>query len=117
MTVRSSLPSIATALRDGILIANLDLPPMLYIGNRSFIPVPAQCGIHLQVDPIGAVHSRQVWRIDAAFVPATTSHRPPNSPPRSSKASKLRWKSSARWRRRWLLVPSDQREDLDCWAA
>jgi hypothetical protein len=43
---------------------------MLHIGKRSFIPVPAQCGIHLQVDPIGPAHSRQVWRIDAAFVPA-----------------------------------------------
>lgn len=60
---------IATAPRDGILVSNLELAPMLYIGKRSFIPVSTQCGIHLQVDPIGAAHPRQVWRIDAAFVP------------------------------------------------
>jgi hypothetical protein len=55
--------------RDGILVSHYELTPMLHIGKRSFIPVSAQCGIHLQVDPIVAAHSRQVWRIDAAFVP------------------------------------------------
>ncbi len=41
---------------------------MLHIGTRSFTPVPAQCGIHLQLDMIGPPHTRQVWRIDAVFV-------------------------------------------------
>lgn len=43
---------------------------MLTIGTRSFTPVPAQCGIHLQLDTVGPPHSRQIWRIDAGFVPA-----------------------------------------------
>lgn len=49
---------------------------MLHIGTRSFTPVPAQCGIHLELDMNGPPHSRQVWRIDAGFVPADEDEGP-----------------------------------------
>jgi hypothetical protein len=84
---------------DGILFSNLELPPMLHIGKRSFIPVPAQCGIYLQLDPIGPAHSRQVWRIDAAFVSADEDQ------------GTAPWCGNKFWRQIAALIPRFHRKD------